>query len=98
MARPPKYGRDARTELRSKPAHKAIWESLLNEEDGESLTDWLNDAANERAMRIMEKRQPGSWNARAHIRRPSGPVAKPVVPPPDTVAPPARKKRSRPGR
>jgi hypothetical protein len=41
----------------------------------EDFTDWLIDAANERACRIMEKREPGYWAAKGFtIRRPSGPL------------------------
>lgn len=67
----------------------------------EDFTDWLIDAANERACRIMEKREPGYWAAKGFtIRRPSGPLpavsrdAAAAEPPP--TKPPARKPTRKP--
>ncbi len=108
MARPPSRGRSARVEFRAKPEHKALWESLVDRDDLEDFTDWLIDAANERACRMLERREPGYWAAKGFtIRRPSGPLpavsreAAPVLPPmarppkPKLLKPMPRRRRKR---
>lgn len=72
MARQPVKGRSARVEFRARPAHKALWESLVDREDMEDFTDWMIDAANERAARILERQKPGSSAVRGFpVRRPT---------------------------
>lgn len=72
MARPDRELFAARIEFRARPSHKALWEELLDHATDEKFSEWLNDAANERARRILESREPGSWPARGiPIRRPS---------------------------
>lgn len=72
MARLPVKGRSARVEFRARPAHKALWESLVDREDMEDFTDWMIDAANERAARILERQKPGSSSVRGFpVRRPT---------------------------
>ena len=69
----------------------------MDRDDMEDFTDWLNDAANERACRILEKREPGSWAAKGFaIRRPSGKVpgrGQPSQPSPPRKKRPKRRKR-----
>ena len=86
MARPDRERFSARVEFRARPSHKALWESLLDLDTEEKFSEWMNDAANERARRILESRNPGSSRG-IPIRRPSpAPVVAPALPWPTQAA------------
>jgi hypothetical protein len=57
MARPERVRRTARVEFRARPQHKALWESLVDTENLETFTDWMNAAANAYAKTMLEARQ-----------------------------------------
>jgi len=86
MPGPRKKGRDARVDIKVKQEHKDQWTGLVDDDRGENFTDWMIDAANERAMRLSERREPGKWATLGIvIVRPSGPVVK-TPPPADGAA------------